>query len=286
MTEKGSDVKVDGMWIVRQNEGGVLLGVLASKTVDKGGVRTVAYHVDAYTGEVSGNVDTGTGLPEGTTLFEGKLREAFLTPFDNCGSKSKVLGVVDDKERLHLWPGCKKVTKTMKQEANKLFFTTTTKSIDGTAIQGFTPSATLLNESSYTYTSSLIWSHPFREDEMILESQPVTLDAIASFGRVLGDKSTLYKYLNPHLLILSTFSPSTKGLNPVTHKEVGLGRVYVLDTITGETVYATEIDGVVKRGGIHVAMVENWLVYTWLAEGGYRIGSVEIYEDTEKKGVT
>lgn len=103
---------------------------------------------------------------------------------------------------------------------------------------------------------------------MILETRPVTLDAIASFGRVLGDKSTLYKYLNPHLLILSTFSPFTKGLNPVTHEEVGLGRVYVLDTITGETIYATKIGGVVKRGGIHVAMVENWLVYTWLAEGG------------------
>ncbi|WVO22847.1 uncharacterized protein IAS62_004190 [Cryptococcus decagattii] len=285
MTENGSEVKVDGMWIVRQNEGGVLLAVLATKTVGKR-VRTVIYHVDAYTGGVSGDVNARTGLPEGTTLFEGTSREAFLTPFENCDSKSKVLGVVDDKERLHLWPRCKKVTKAMKEEADTLFFTTTTKSIEGTAIQGFTPSAAPVDEGSYIYTSNLIWSHPLREDEMILESQPITLDTIASFGRVLGDKSTLYKYLNPHLLIVSTFTPSTKGLNPVTQEEVGIGRVYVLDTISGETIYAIEIDGVVKRGMIHVAMVENWLVYTWLAEGGYRIGSVEIYEDTEKKGVT
>ncbi|KIS00199.1 endoplasmic reticulum protein [Cryptococcus deuterogattii 2001/935-1] len=262
MTEKGSEVKANGMWIVRQHEGGVLLAVLATKTVGKR-VRTVTYHVDAYTGRVSGDVNPRTGLPEGTTLFEGTSREAFLTPFENCGSKSKVLGVVDDKERLHLWPGCKKVTKTMEEEADKLFFTTTTKSIEGTAIQGFTPSAAPVDEDSYIYTSNLI-----------------------CFGRVLGDKSTLYKYLNPHLLIVSTFTPSTKGLNPVTQEEVGIGRVYVLDTISGETIIATEIDGVVKRGMIHVAMVENWLVYTWLAEGGYRIGSIEIYEDTEKKGVT
>ncbi|KAL0247478.1 hypothetical protein I308_103543 [Cryptococcus tetragattii IND107] len=285
MTESGSEVKVDGMWIVRQNEGGVLLAVLTTKTVGKR-VRTVTYHVDAYTGRVSGDVNARTGLPEGTTLFEGTSKEAFLTPFENCGSKSKVLGVVDDKERLHLWPGCKKVTKAMKEGADKLFFTTTTKSIEGTDIQGFTPSAAPVDEGSYVYTSNLIWSHPLREDEMILESQPITLDPIASFGRVLGDKSTLYKYLNPHLLIVSTFTPSTKGLNPVTQEEVGIGMVYVLDTISGETIYATEIDGVVKRGMIHVAMVENWLVYTWLADGGYRIGSVEIYEDTEKKGVT
>lgn len=285
MTESGSEVKVDGMWIVRQNEGGVLLAVLTTKTVGKR-VRTVTYHVDAYTGRVSGDVNARTGLPEGTTLFEGTSKEAFLTPFENCGSKSKVLGVVDDKERLHLWPGCKKVTKAMKEGADKLFFTTTTKSIEGTDIQGFTPSAAPVDEGSYVYTSNLIWSHPLREDEMILESQPITLDPIASFGRVLGDKSTLYKYLNPHLLIVSTFTPSTKGLNPVTQEEVGIGMVYGLDTISGETIYATEIDGVVKRGMIHVAMVENWLVYTWLADGGYRIGSVEIYEDTEKKGVT
>ncbi len=95
---------------------------------------------------------------------------------------------------------------------------------------------------------------------------------IASYGRVLGDRSTLYKYLNPHLVAFST-----------RHKTEPLGSVYIIDSTTGRIVFRTTIEGV--EGDIQVAMAENWVVYAYsqvgdVTEGksGNRLVSMEMFE--------
>ena len=35
------------------------------------------------------------GTPPSKELFEGKVETAFLLPFENCGTKNRVLAVVD-----------------------------------------------------------------------------------------------------------------------------------------------------------------------------------------------
>ncbi|WWD21911.1 hypothetical protein CI109_106399 [Kwoniella shandongensis] len=281
-TEKGSEVDINKMWLVRDGEGGraPLLAILAVKRVGET-VSTVAYHLNAYTGAVNGEVDGITGLPIGKVLFPGEPQTAFLTQFENCGSGAKVLAVIDAETKLHIFPFCKKILTKVSEISDKMFFYTESRSIDGSSIRGYVPGA---SSSDSSFTSSLIWSHPFREREIVLQNEPVIFEAIASFGRVLGDKSTLYKYLNPHLLVISTFTPPEKGV--ASQAAIGTGRVYVIDSTTGEEIYSTEIDGVVERGGVQAQMVENWLVYSWLSEKGWRLGSVELYEDTEGKGVT
>lgn len=87
---------------------------------------------------------------------------------------------------------------------------------------------------------------------------------MASFGRVLGDKSTLYKYLNAHLSVVTTAT-----------QQAGTAQVYVLDTTTGATVFSAQVNGV----GIKSVMSENWLVYSWLEAVGWRVASVELYEN-------
>ncbi|WVQ83875.1 hypothetical protein IAT38_006019 [Cryptococcus sp. DSM 104549] len=281
ISESGAELHLSDMWLVRDGEGGraPLLAVVGIKTTGQA-QSTIAYHLDAYTGEPSGEVDKRTGLPQGTKLFSGKPQMAFLTPYENCGTKARVLAVVDSESRLHIFPSCKKVAGELAKSADKLFFTTTTRSIDGAVLKGHVPVA----GEGTSFDTSVVWSHPFRENEVLLNAEPVAFDAISSFGRVLGDKSTLYKYLNPHLLVVSTITPPEKG---VASSDVeGTGSVYVIDSVSGEVVYSTVIEKVVERGGVKVAMVENWLVYSWLGEGGWRLGSVELYEDTEAKGVT
>ena len=55
----------------------------------------MGFHVDAYTGDVSGEKDELSGLPLGKHLFSGMPKTAFLLPFENCGTKNRVLAVVD-----------------------------------------------------------------------------------------------------------------------------------------------------------------------------------------------
>lgn len=101
----------------------------------------------------------------------------------------------------------------------------------------------------------------------MLSFEPIQGGALASYGRVLGDKSTLYKYLNPHLAIATTTRPG------------GLSGVRVVDTASGEVVYAAEVEG--ER--VHASMAENWLVYAWQSGSQWRLASVELYEDREGK---
>ena len=55
----------------------------------------MGYHVDALTGEISGERDTVTGLPLGTEVCIGTPSKAFLLPFESCCTKNRVLAVVD-----------------------------------------------------------------------------------------------------------------------------------------------------------------------------------------------
>lgn len=96
-------------------------------------------------------------------------------------------------------------------------------------------------------------------------------DNVASFGRPLGDKSVLYKYLNPHLMVVTSYQASNQ-----------IGKVEVVDSISGDIAYSAEVQSI---GPIKAKMVENWLVFFWKEMDGWRVGSVELYEgvnDIEK----
>jgi len=171
--------------------------------------------------------------------------------------------VVDSSANLHIFPFCKKVAANV--TSTGFTFTTLGHSGDGPVLQGH---SVLAGENSLPTT--LVWTKPFQLGD-IVSSSPATFGAISSFGRVTGDKSTLYKYLNPHLHIVAAITPSA-----------GQGRISVLDVITGRTVYEAVVPDLVIQKGIIADMVENWLVYRWLDKSGWKIASVDLYEDREQ----
>lgn len=104
---------------------------------------------------------------------------------------------------------------------------------------------------------------------------------VASVGRVLGNRTTLYKYLDPRLFTALTVS--------VARAMCG---IYVLDAAKGTVVYHAEVKATARGCEVKTALVENWLVYHYyegeVAGGtvggtmGHRMVSVEFYEG--KKG--
>jgi hypothetical protein len=60
------------------------------------------------------------------------------------------------------------------------------------------------------------------------------------------------------------------------------GRVSVIDIISGRVIYEAVIPSLVIQKGIIADMVENWLVYRWLDQSGWKIASVDLYEDRDQ----
>lgn len=96
------------------------------------------------------------------------------------------------------------------------------------------------------------------------------IEHVHSQGRVLSDRSVLYKYINPNLVAVVT-----QGLDNI-HKYIM--NVHLLDVVSGAIVFSMTHRKV--RGPVHVVHSENWLAYSYYNDKVRRteITTVELYE--------
>lgn len=99
-------------------------------------------------------------------------------------------------------------------------------------------------------------------------------DPVASVGKVLGNRSVLYKYLNSNLVLVTA----------VNAKEHTAG-FYLLDGVSGKVLHATTQAGVDPSQPIASAMSENWFAYSFYGDvvnessaKGYQLVISELYE--------
>lgn len=131
------------------------------------------------------------------------------------------------------------------------------------------------------WDSYLTWRSTLKPGETVVSVTRRPQWPVASPGRVLGDRSTLYRYLNPHLLavVAATAAPHVQCT------------VYLVDSVKGTILYSSTLH-VAKKGrcDLKASIVENWLVYHYWDDGhaeglghglpGWRITSVELYDGT------
>ncbi|KAI2610429.1 DUF1620-domain-containing protein [Hypoxylon sp. NC1633] len=103
-------------------------------------------------------------------------------------------------------------------------------------------------------------------------------DPIASIGRVLGDRTVKYKYLNPNTLVVAAINEQATSLS-----------VYLLDTISGQVLTSSTYEGVDPTKEITCAMAENWFLCAFYGEyklrdgqaqtlKGYQVAVSDLYE--------
>jgi hypothetical protein len=105
-------------------------------------------------------------------------------------------------------------------------------------------------------------------------------DPVASIGNVLGDRSVLYKYISPNLVLLSALSS-----NALT--------VYLVESVTGAVLHTSIHEGVNPYIPVASVLSENWFAYSFLASGssdtakGYQLIIAELYESdvSNERGV-
>ncbi|KAL2126738.1 hypothetical protein VTI74DRAFT_325 [Chaetomium olivicolor] len=154
--------------------------------------------------------------------------------------------------------------------------TVVTRGADG-ELKGvvFVPNGTISYEST-----SWIFTPPQGQRIVNIATRP-SHDAVASIGRVLGDRRVKYKYLNPNTAVVAAINDATRTLT-----------VFLLDTISGQVLVSSKYDGIDPTKPIECAHAENWFVCTFFGQytlrdnaaqslKGYQIVVNDLYESDE-----
>ena len=105
------------------------------------------------------------------------------------------------------------------------------------------------------------------------------MEKVRSQGRVLGDRSVLYKYINPNLLAVATLETDSV-------QKGGVLNMYLIDSVTGVIVYSINHKRVLAP--VNIVHSENWLVYSYFNEKYRRteITSLELYDNSNHSNKT
>lgn len=271
-----------------QLEYGSLLMVVAE--VEEVGVTfTRMWEIDPMTGTFPGGDDSQTGL----ALFPGKTKDAFLLPVEDAASGQIATAVVDRNDKLYIWPTTDSVASRFTNVSASFFYTVEEKMQGGQSIlAGYTPSLV-----DGVLKGKRVWQLPIPSDEQISGITRPNQDVVASQGKVLGSRKTLYKHLNPHALVVTTRDASAQS-----------ARALVIDGITGRVLH----DAALCQGGlalrnedgtpskIHVMFTENWITAVFDVDVGAddalarykgahrqtRLVSIELYETQGREDET
>ncbi|KIJ64207.1 hypothetical protein HYDPIDRAFT_112159 [Hydnomerulius pinastri MD-312] len=290
-------VRMFGVGEGQEEQGGIVL--VAQRNADNGLVDTVVFHFDPLTGddvkllpstaaqtENENEKDANgrwIGPLEGVDVIQGPLVDVFVLP-----DGKSTIGFLDEFLQVQLYPDTPTTRASLTTLAPSLHLALRA----GSQILGH--QLGLNEELSLVHVAYPTWGVSFGAGEEVLEViKPRENDGVvASIGKVRGDRSTLYKYLNRHLSVVVTSSvspsypssPSPPSTSPTTPPTCGL---YLLDTVKGTVIYHASLPAAEgKCSEVRAALEENWLVYSYfddevgVGEGskGYRVVSVEIYE--------
>lgn len=173
------------------------------------------------------------------------------------------------RTQIHLFPFCKKIEAGFANITDSLHYSHLDTGLAHPVLRGYS-----IFSSAEGFKASVDWMIPFAAGDRVTAVSANRNGAIASFGRVLGDRTTLYKYLNPHLAAYTT-------VNAIENT----GSVLVIDTTTGAVVYRTALKDIDTSKGMPLVLEENWLVYSFAEKDGQakkgrgqRLVSVELFE--------
>ncbi|KAM3921250.1 ER membrane protein complex subunit 1 [Leptodactylus fuscus] len=203
-------------------------------------------------------------------LLQRPILQSLLLPIMDH-DYAKVLLLLDDQHKVVPFPSTKYVLQQLQELSSTVFFYLVDS--EKGKLTGLRLHKDLSTEE--------IW-------EILLPSelQRITVvkgkrsnEHVHSQGRVMGDRSVLYKYLNPNLLALITESTDT-------HPDRCFIGIYLIDGVTGRIIHSS-----VQRkakGPVQLVHSENWVVYQYWNSKARRneLTVLELYEGTEQYNST
>uniref|UniRef100_A0A3Q1B6W6 ER membrane protein complex subunit 1 n=1 Tax=Amphiprion ocellaris TaxID=80972 RepID=A0A3Q1B6W6_AMPOC len=179
---------------------------------------------------------------------------------------AKVLLLVDDQYKVSAFPSTKNVLQQLQEMAASIFFYLVDSS------QGRLSGYRLRTDLSTEQIWEVIIPPEVQKIVSVKGKRPN--EHVHSQGRVMGDRSVLYKYLNPNLLAVVTESTDL-------HQERSFIGILLIDGVTGRIIH--EAIQRKARGPVHVVHSENWVVYEYWSTKSRRneFSVIELYEGME-----
>ncbi|KAI0651032.1 DUF1620-domain-containing protein [Trametes meyenii] len=248
--------------------------LVTQRKANNGLVDTVLFHVDALTGEDARGKSPAGDVLQGEDVVSGPLIEAFLWR----AAAGRIVVLLDEFLQVHLYPESEETLSAFEKAAPSLRLPLKSGPPGQRRLSGHQiPPKVDFTGRHIAYPT---WTLPFPPTEDIRAVFARPADPVASLGKVLGNRTTLYKYLNPNLVGVVT-GPSASV--PVSDRATCA--VYLLDGAKGTVIYHSVLPSVGGVCDVEATLVENWLVYHYYdnEDGpgqakGYRVVSVELYE--------
>ncbi|XP_023188053.1 ER membrane protein complex subunit 1 isoform X1 [Xiphophorus maculatus] len=179
---------------------------------------------------------------------------------------AKVLLLVDNQYKVSAFPSTKNVLQQLQETASSIFFFLVDSS------QGRLSGYRLRTDLSTEQVWEVVIPTEVQKIVSVKGKRPN--EHVHSQGRVMGDRSVLYKYLNPNLLAVVTESTDV-------HQERSFIGILLIDGVTGRIIH--EAVQRKARGPVHVVHSENWVVYEYWSTKSRRneFSVIELYEGME-----
>ncbi|KAK2577572.1 hypothetical protein KPH14_012733 [Odynerus spinipes] len=180
--------------------------------------------------------------------------------------------ILDDRNKVHIYPAS---ATTIAASLGKNIYLFTADQTTG-LLSGFSLSYSTSQELIAHKVWELLLSPKNQKIIQVVSKNPI--EHVHSQGRVLSDRSVLYKYINPNLVAVVT-----EGIGS-THKNTF--NLYLLDVVSGAMIFSIVHKRV--RGPFHIVHSENWLVYSYFNEKSRRteVATLEFYEGKIQSNTT
>jgi len=181
-------------------------------------------------------------------------------------SGRKVLLLIDTALKAHLMPATAEAAALLAEDVGSVYFYQVHRETDTLAGYKFTAT----DPRATTFDAVQLWENTFPET-ITAFAQRGAEDHVHSRTRILGDRSTLYKYLNPNTLFVVTSPEPVPGVEPhVT--------AIVMDTVSGKVLYRVRHQG--ASAPASAVFSENWLVYHYWNVHAHRneVSVLEVFD--------
>ncbi|XP_029161247.1 ER membrane protein complex subunit 1 isoform X2 [Nylanderia fulva] len=213
-----------------------------------------------------------TGQPlDGLVKLGYKIKQSMLLHVTSDDFLRGIL-ILDVRDKVHVYPDSAITVAASLGKSTYLFTADQATGI----LSGFSLSYSTTQELIAHKVWELLLSPKNQRITQVVAKNPI--ERVHSQGRVLSDRSVLYKYINPNLVAVVT--------EGIGHAHKNTLNLYLLDVVSGAMIFSITHKRV--RGPIHIVHSENWLVYSYFNEKGRRteIATLELYEGKIQSNTT
>ncbi|KAJ3398113.1 DUF1620 super [Chytriomyces hyalinus] len=216
-------------------------------------------------------------LPEATTKWDSYDGDHLIAlPVREEKDHLTVYAVVDGKANINLLPSTPESKRAFESIMSTFHFYRLYRGKD--TVTGY---SCVHDVSRGNYLARKMWTLTVPEGEVIADfAERDRSEPISSVGKVLGNRSVLYKFLNPNLLAMATIREESETSSSVF--------LYLVDTVTGSILHRTVYNGAGNAfkglDSIFLVQVDNSVILSFYNHGPAAIDAAETVAEAGEFG--